>query len=93
VISAFGVEHGEFSKSLKPAHVKSMARTMTSGAPIDERAAAFSRARLAGNKKGAQAAVAKPSGNTSGFKGANAQRFSRMGQINRAVRESRGYPS
>lgn len=91
MISAFGVEHGEVSKGLKPAHVTSMARTMMSGAPINARGAAYSRARLANNKKGAQLAVSSPSGNTSGFKGANnAQRTSRVGEINRAVRASRG---
>ena len=70
MISAFGVEHGDISKGLKPAQVQSMSRVMTGAAHSSSgfsgpgmqsgRAAQFARARLAGDKKGAQAAVAKP---------------------------------
>jgi hypothetical protein len=63
MISAFGVEHGEVSKSLKPNHVQAMSRTLTGATnkgTNGDRARAFSRARLASNKKGAQAAVARP---------------------------------
>lgn len=95
MISAFGVDHDGISKGLKPAHVKSMSRVMTGAAHSSSgftgpgmqsgRAAQYSRARLAGNKAGAQKVAAKPgnrdpkgnpdySPTSNGFKLANSPR-------------------
>jgi hypothetical protein len=63
--SAFGVEHGEISKGLKPAHQMSLARVLTgagrsSGGYGDTRSSLYARTRLSGNKKAAQKQIEKP---------------------------------